>query len=79
MNTGTKGWLQIRSNCGLAEKGSKSKAGGLRRLLLLLFGLGIVLVVDLQGLLTYDHEQQGMPQGFLQETPCGHTTWKSSV
>lgn len=64
---------------GGAEKESKSEAGGPNSLPFLLFGLGIVLVVDLQGLLTHNHEQQGMPQGFLQETPCGHTTWKSSV
>ena len=43
------------------------------------FGLGIALVVDLQGLLLYNHEQQGMPQGFLQQTPCGHSTRKNSV
>ncbi len=32
----------------------KTKAGGLNRLPLLLFGLGIVLGVDLQGLLLYN-------------------------
>jgi len=36
---------------------SKSEAGGLKRLPLLLFGLGIVLVVDLPGLLLYNIEQ----------------------
>ena len=36
------------------RKVSKSKAGGLRRPPLLLFRLGIVLVVDLQGLLLYN-------------------------
>lgn len=49
---------------GGAEKGSKSKAGGLERLPLLFFGLGIVLVVDLHGLLLYNIEQQGMFHGF---------------
>ena len=34
----------LKSNVALAQKGSKGKAGGLRRLPLLLFGLGIVLV-----------------------------------
>jgi hypothetical protein len=55
------------------------QAGGLNRLPLLLFGLGIVLMVDRQGLLLYNDEQQGMPHGFPQETPCGHITWKDSV
>ena len=32
----------------------KTKAGGLNRLPLLLFGLGIVQMVDLQGLLLYN-------------------------
>ncbi len=36
------------------------QAGGVQRLPLLLFGLGIVLVVDLQGFLLYNIEQQGM-------------------
>ncbi len=44
----------------MTEKASKSKAGGLKRLPLLLFGLGIVLVVDLQGFPLYNIEQQGM-------------------
>ncbi len=34
----------FRSNLGLTEKGSNNKAGGLRRLPLLLFGLGIWLI-----------------------------------
>ena len=37
----------FRSNLGLTEKGSKDEAGGLRRLPLLLFDLGIVPLVDL--------------------------------
>jgi len=37
----------FRSSLGLTEKGSKDKAGGLRRFPLLLFELGIVPVVDL--------------------------------
>ena len=37
---------------------SASRAGGSKRFPLLLFGLGIVLVVDLQGLLLYNHEQR---------------------
>ena len=37
------------------------EVGGLKRLPLLLFGLGIVLVVDLQGLLLYNIKQQEMP------------------
>jgi len=36
------------------------QAGGVKRLPLSLFGLGIVLVVDLQGLLLYNIRQQGM-------------------
>jgi hypothetical protein len=55
------------------------KAGGLQCLPLFLFGLGIVLMVDRQGLLLYNDEQQGIPHGFPQETPCGHITWKDSV
>jgi len=46
-------------NSGHTEKASKSKVGGLKCLPLLLFGLGIVLVVDLQGLLLYNIKQQG--------------------
>jgi len=38
----------------VADRESKSEAGGLKRLPLLLFGLGIVLVIDLQGLLLYN-------------------------
>jgi len=34
-------------NLVLAETGAKGKAGGLKRLPLLLFGLGIVQVIDL--------------------------------
>jgi hypothetical protein len=34
------------------------QAGGVKRLPLLLLGLGIVLVVDLRGLLVYNVEQQ---------------------
>ena len=41
--------------------------GGLKRLSLLLFGLGIVLVVDLWGVLLYNIEQQGMSLGSLLE------------
>jgi len=54
------GWTRdpLRPNHGHTEKASKSKAGGLKRLPLLLFGLGIVLVVDLQELLLYNIEQQ---------------------
>ena len=48
----------FRSISGLAGKGAKNKAGGLRRLSLLLFALGIVLMVDLQGPLVYNVEQQ---------------------
>ena len=33
---------------------SRSRAGGSKRLPLLLFGLGIVLVIDLRGLLLYN-------------------------
>jgi hypothetical protein len=47
-----------RFNSGHTEKASKSKVGGLKRLPLLLFGLGIVLVVDLQGLLLYNIKQR---------------------
>ena len=55
----------LRPNLGLAEEGGKSEAGGLKRLPLLLLGLGIVLVVDLQGLLVYNNmEQQGMSHWF---------------
>jgi len=39
---------------------SRSRAGGSERLSLLLFGLGIVLVVDLKGLLLYNTEQQSL-------------------
>ena len=46
----------FRSNLGLTEKRSKDEAGGLRRLPLLLFDLGIVPVVDWQGLLVYNIE-----------------------
>jgi hypothetical protein len=35
------------------------QAGGLKRLPLLLFGLGIALVVDLQGLLLYNISNKG--------------------
>ena len=37
------------------------QAGGLKCLPLLLFGLGSVLVVDLQGFLLYNIKQQEMP------------------
>jgi len=40
----------------VAEKGSKSDVGGLKRLPLSLFGLGIVLVVDLERVLLYNYE-----------------------
>ncbi|MBC8274260.1 MAG: hypothetical protein H8E40_04745 [Chloroflexi bacterium] len=50
---------------------SRSRAGGSKRLPLLLLGLGIVLVVDLQGLLLYNIGQQGMSQGFPQNTLLG--------
>ncbi len=39
---------------GGAEKGPKSEAAGLKYLPLLLFGLGIVLGVDLRGLSLYN-------------------------
>jgi hypothetical protein len=47
----------LRCDLGLAEKVSKSEAGGSKRLPLLLLGLGIVLVVDLRGFLLYNIEQ----------------------
>jgi hypothetical protein len=48
---------------------STSEAGGLECFPLLLFGLGIVLVVDLQRLLAYNNiRQQGMCDGFSQRT-----------
>jgi hypothetical protein len=47
----------------------KARAEGLDRLPLLLFGLGIVLVVDWQGLLLYNIEQGEMSQGFPQKRP----------
>jgi hypothetical protein len=40
---------------------SGSRAGGSKRLPFLLFGLGLVLVVDLEGVLVYNIEQQQMP------------------
>ena len=45
-------------NLVLAETGAKGKAGGVQRLPLLLFGLGSVLVVDLQGLPLYNIKQR---------------------
>ncbi|MGA9347852.1 MAG: hypothetical protein WBW48_03480 [Anaerolineae bacterium] len=61
------------------KRGPKARAGGLKRLPLLLFGLGIVLVVDLQGLLLYNNEQQGMFHGFPQRTLSGDIIPKNSV
>ena len=50
-------WL-FRNIKGTFDYLSKSEAGGLKCLPLLLFGLGIVLVVDLQGLLLYSIKQR---------------------
>jgi len=47
-----------RFNSSHTEKASKSKVGGLKRLPLLLFGLGSVLVVDLRGFLLYNIKQR---------------------
>jgi hypothetical protein len=46
----------------------RNGAGGPKRLPPLLFGQGIVLVVDLQGFLAYNIKQQGMFHGFPQRT-----------
>jgi hypothetical protein len=48
------------------------QAGGPKRLPLFLFGLGIVLVVDLQGLPLYNIKQQGMSHVFPQKALSGH-------
>ena len=71
--------LRWRVGAGHTEKASKSEAGGLNPLPLLLFRLGIVLVVDLQGLLVYNYEQQGMSRGFPQKNLSEHIIRESSV
>ncbi|MFQ5814840.1 MAG: hypothetical protein ACE5I2_16805, partial [Anaerolineae bacterium] len=40
--------------------------------------LGIVLAVDLQGLLVYDIEQRGMSHGFPQKAPVWGYMWKNA-
>lgn len=61
----------LRPNSGHTGKTSKSAAGGLNRLSLLLFGLGIVLVVDSQRLLAYNIKQHGMSHRFPQKSCLG--------
>ncbi len=55
------------------------QAGGLKRLPLLLFGLGIVLVVDLQGFLLYNIGQQGMSRELPHKALFGLHTGKLRI